>query len=123
MNARALRDGEHEYWEGTIEDITNHRRAEEAERRAETLRAVAQLANAAAHEINNPLAVIVGRLELLRRDLTADQQVKLNPIVESSRQIAKIITHMGRLTRLETLDDLPASMMLDLRRSSESPTK
>ena len=123
MNARALRDGAHDYWEGTIEDITDQRRADDAERRAETLRAVAQLANAAAHEINNPLAVIVGRLELLRRDLTPEQQVKLNPIVESSRQIAKIITHMGRLTRLETLDDLPASPMLDLRRSSESPTK
>ena len=123
MNARALRDGDREYWEGTIEDITNQRRAVEAERRAETLRAVAQLANAAAHEINNPLAVIVGRLELLRRDLTPEQQAKLNPIVESSRQIAKIITHMGRMTRLETLDDLPVSPMLDLRRSSEPTSK
>ena len=70
LNARLVRDGEHEYWEGTLEDITSQRRADEAERRAETLRAVAQLANAAAHEINNPLAVIVGRLELLRRDPT-----------------------------------------------------
>jgi PAS domain S-box-containing protein len=121
MNTRALRDGAREYWEGTIEDITNQRRADEAERRAETLRAVAQLANAAAHEINNPLAVIVGRLELLRRDLPPEQQGKLAPIVEASKQIARIITHMGRLTRLETLDDLPASPMLDLRRSAESP--
>jgi PAS domain S-box-containing protein len=121
MNVRALRDGDHEYWEGTIEDITNHRRAEEAERRAETLRAVAQLANAAAHEINNPLSVIVGRLELLRRDLTPEQQGRLAQVVDASRQIAQIIAHMGRLTRLETLDDLPASPMLDLRRSSETP--
>ena len=121
VNARALRDGDHEYWEGTIEDITNHRRAEEAERRAETLRAVAQLANAAAHEINNPLSVIVGRLELLRRDLTPEQQGRLAQVVDASRQIAKIIAHMGRLTRLETLDDLPASPMLDLQRSSETP--
>ncbi len=121
MNARALRDGDHEYLEGTIEDITNHRRAEEAERRAETLRAVAQLANAAAHEINNPLSVIVGRLELLRRDLTPEQQGRLAQVVDASRQIAKIIAHMGRLTRLETLDDLPASPMLDLQRSSETP--
>ena len=121
MNDRAVRDGAREYWEGTIEDITNQRRADEAERRAETLRAVTQLANAAAHEINNPLAVILGRLELLRRDLTPDQQAKLGPIVESSRQIARIVTHMGRLTRLETLDDLPASPMLDLRRSSDAP--
>jgi signal transduction histidine kinase len=122
MNTRALRDGPREYWEGTIEDITDQRRADEAERRAETLRAVAQLANAAAHEINNPLAVIVGRLELLRRDLPPEQQGKLAPIVDASKQIARIITHMGRLTRLETLNDLPASPMLDLRRSAESPS-
>ena len=123
LNARLVRAGEHEYWEGTVEDITSQRRADEAERRAETLRAVAQLANAAAHEINNPLAVIVGRLELLRRDLNTDQRGRLAPIVEASKQIAKIITHMGRLTRLETLDDLPASPMLDLRRSAEQLTK
>src|SRR5437660_498113 len=123
MNARALRDGDHEYLEGRIGDITDHRRAEEAERRAETLRAVAQLANAAAHEINNPLSVIVGRLELLRRDLTPEQQGRLAQVVDASRQIAKIIAHMGRLTRLETLDDLPASPMLDLRRSSPSSSE
>jgi PAS domain S-box-containing protein len=123
LNARLVGAGEHEYWEGTVEDITSQRRADEAERRAETLRAVAQLANAAAHEINNPLAVIVGRLELLRRDLNTDQRGRLAPIVEASKQIAKIITHMGRLTRLETLDDLPASPMLDLRRSAEQLTK
>ena len=85
------------------------------------MRAVAKLANATAHEINNPLAVIVGRLELLRRDLPADLPGKLVPIVDASKQIAEIIMHMGRLTRLETLDDLPASPMLDLRRSSDSP--
>jgi PAS domain S-box-containing protein len=119
VNARVVHDGEHETWEGTIEDITDQRRADDAERRADTLRAVAQLANAAAHEINNPLAVIVGRLELLRRDLTIDQRGRLVPIVEASKQIARIITHMGRLTRLETQDDLSVSPMLDLRRSSE----
>jgi len=119
VNARVVQDGEEEYWEGTIEDITDQRRADDAERRADTLRAVAQLANAAAHEINNPLAVIVGRLELLRRDLTIDQRSRLVPIVEASKQIARIITHMGRMTRLETQDDLSVSPMLDLRRSSE----
>jgi len=123
MNARALRDGANEYWEGTIEDITNHLRVEEAERRAETLRAVAKLANAAAHEINNPLSVIVGRLELLRRDLPPEQQGRVAQVVEASRQIAKIIAHMGKLTRLETLDDLPASPMLDLQRSAETPKR
>src|SRR4030095_617164 len=114
--ARVLRDGEREFWEGTIEDVTNQRRADEAERRAETLRAVAQLANAQAHEITTPLAVIAARLELLRRDLPADLQGKLVPIVDASKQIAEIITHMGRLTRLEGLDDLAASPLLAPRR-------
>jgi hypothetical protein len=53
--------------------------------------------------------------------MPADLHGKLVPIVDASKQIAEIITHMGRLTRLETLDDLPASPMLDLRRSSDSP--
>jgi signal transduction histidine kinase len=97
------------------------RRSDDAEREAAALRSVTHLANAAAHEINNPLSVIVGRLELLRRDLTPEQQGRLAQVVDASRQIAKIIAHMGRLTRLETLDDLPASPMLDLQRSSETP--
>src|SRR5207302_583604 len=33
MNDRALRDGDNEYWEGTIADINNHSRAVEAYRR------------------------------------------------------------------------------------------
>ena len=70
LNARSVCDGDREYWEGAVEDIT-------------------------------------------------DQRGRLVPIVEASKQIARIITHMGRLTRLEPLDDLPASPMLDLRRSSE----
>ena len=45
---------------------------EAVEREAETLRAVARLANVAAHEINNPLAVIIGYLTLLEQRLAAD---------------------------------------------------
>jgi signal transduction histidine kinase len=121
MNARALRDGGEEYWEGVIEDITDQRRVEEAERRAETLRAVAELANAAAHEINNPLAVITGRLELIRRHVDPAHHSRLDQALEASRRIADIIAHMGRITRVETQSDSKVSPILDLRRSSEPP--
>jgi signal transduction histidine kinase len=119
MNARAVREGGEEYWEGMIEDITDQRRVEEAERRAETLRVVAELANAAAHEINNPLAVITGRLELIRRHVDPTQHSRLDQALEASRRIADIIAHMGRLTGVETHSDSKVSPMLDLRRASD----
>jgi len=118
LRSRVMRDGEQEYWEGVLEDITDRRRAEEAERRAEALRAVAPLASAAAHEINNPLGVISGRLELVRLDLRdPDKQARFEPALLACRRIADIVAHMGRITRLETLDSVPP--MLDLRASGD----
>jgi len=121
MNARAVRDGDEEYWEGVIEDITGQQRAEDAERHSDTLRAVAELANAAAHEINNPLSVITARLELIRRHVDPAQHPRLDQAVEAAKRIAEIIAHMGRITRMETHPGSAVSPMLDLRRSSAPP--
>lgn len=117
MNARAVRDGDEEYWE----DITGQQRAEDAERRSDTPRAGAALANAAAHEINNPLSVITGRLELIRQHLDPAQHARLDQALEASKRIADIIAHMGHITRMETHADSAVSPMLDLRRSSAPP--
>jgi PAS domain S-box-containing protein len=119
LRSRAVQDSGRQYWEGALEDISAQRRAEDAERRAEALRAVAQLANAAAHEINNPLAVISGRLELIRRHVTApDQQARFDQALDACKRIAQIIADMGRLTRLEAAPGPAVSPMLDLRASS-----
>jgi GAF domain-containing protein len=91
----------------------------EAERRAEALRAATSLANAAAHEINNPLAVIVGNLELMTRDGYGDAR-RLERVLAAAKRIADIVRRMSRITRLaniETSGQLPP--MLDLRRSSD----
>jgi PAS domain S-box-containing protein len=108
--------------EGVTEDVTDKRRLEEVERQAEALRYVAHLANAAAHEINNPLSVITARLEMLRRRTTDDgDAAKLDGALESVRRIADIIAHMGRITRLEVHGGTPnIPPMLDIRRSSPS---
>jgi len=45
-------------------DVTEKKRADAALREAATLRSVASLAVAAAHEINNPLTVVSGELQL-----------------------------------------------------------
>jgi PAS domain S-box-containing protein len=123
-SARIVRDaaGAPLYYEGIQEDITERKRAEEAERQAAALRSVAQLANAAAHEINNPLLVITGRLELLARRFHDDDGMRtgLEQAVAAGRRITEIIARMGRITRLEIVQQSPGlAPILDLRRSGE----
>jgi PAS domain S-box-containing protein len=121
MQVRASLEGGQTIYEGVLEDITDRRRAEAAERQAEALRYVAHLANAAAHEINNPLAVITGRLELVRRRLAGndDMVARMDAALEAARRIAEIIAHMGRITRLEVHGETSSvPPMLDIRGSS-----
>jgi PAS domain S-box-containing protein len=104
-----------------LRDITERRRSEDAERRSEALRSVTRLANAAAHEINNPLAVIMVDLDLL------SQQVQSNPVAlarierarEAVKRVEEIVNRMTRITRLEVMSqpaDLPE--ILDLFKST-----
>jgi PAS domain S-box-containing protein len=114
-------DGTFEGVLALVTDITDRKRAERAEQRAETLRSVASLANAAAHEINNPLTVIVGTLQLLDRNTGLDglSHVRIQRALLAARDIHAILGRMSRITRLEESgqsSDLP--IMLDLHRSS-----
>ncbi len=92
-------------------------------RRAETesasLRAVTQLANAAAHEINNPLSVITGQLHFLAKDPQVPA-ARVVAIEEAALRIREIVLQMLHLTKVEIVRqhrDLPE--MLDLNRSSD----
>ncbi|PYM48732.1 MAG: hypothetical protein DME14_10730 [Candidatus Rokuibacteriota bacterium] len=96
--------------------------AETAQREAADLRAVALLASAAAHEINNPLTVVVGSLELLARHLGSDQQERrwLDRANAAAQRIRDIVARMTRITRIERTDARPGlPPMLDLRKSSD----
>jgi DNA-binding response OmpR family regulator len=98
-------------------------RIHRAERESASLRAVTQLANAAAHEINNPLSVITGQLHFLARD-PAVPAARVAQIEEAALRIREIVLQMLHLTRLELAKqyrDQPE--MLDLDRSSrETPS-
>ena len=67
-------------------------------------------------------------LSLWRNQLTALPDflwdlTSLRVLNVSENKLSSLSEKIGRLTRLETLDDLPASPMLDLRRSSEPTNK
>jgi PAS domain S-box-containing protein len=101
-------------------DITHRKRIEAAMRERDTLRSVASLAAGAAHEINNPLAVVVGQVQLLADELVGAARQRIPEILEATDRIRAIVARMRHVTRVELLEETPGlPAMLDLRRSSE----
>lgn len=105
-----------------IRDAAEREALERARREVGELRAVTMLASAAAHEINNPLTVVVGSLELLRRRIPAGEteQGWMDRALAATGRIHEIIARMGRITKLEaapTHAGVPE--MLDVHRSSK----
>jgi PAS domain S-box-containing protein len=104
-------------------DITHRKEIEAATRERDVLRSVASLAAGAAHEINNPLAVVMGQLHLLTAEVDLAGRRRLPEILDAAERIRAIVAHMRHLTRIEMMEgcpDLPP--MLDLRRSSAPAT-
>ena len=83
------------------------------------LRSVASLAVAAAHEINNPLTVVSGELQLLAREAGARWRARIASMLEALERIREVVARMNQITRLEPAErqqHLPE--MLDLGKSS-----
>ena len=85
------------------------------------LSAVTRLANAAAHEINNPLAIIMGHLELLARKIPPGERFRVDTARAAGERIADIVKSLTRITRLKNLEGQSSNLppALDLRGSSE----
>jgi PAS domain S-box-containing protein len=120
-NVRYEEPGRPPYVLGHAQDITELKRAEHLARQAEALRSVAQLANAAAHEINNPLTVVAGHLDIMKGQSSGNPSTvrRIEKATEAVDRIRAIVESMGRITRLERLDSGPhLPPQLDLRRSA-----
>jgi two-component system, sensor histidine kinase len=104
-------------FETTLIDITEQKAADE-------LRSVARLANAAAHEINNPLTMVLGRLAMLRDDpsLPAEVRARAAEIHAAAERIHTIVVDMNHLTRVQLYEHVGRGLpeMIDIRRSAEA---
>jgi PAS domain S-box-containing protein len=108
---------------GVIKDMTTREAAEAARREASELRAIASLARGVAHEINNPLMVILGQLELLGLDLAPAGKVaeRIQRAVAAAENIRAITARMTGIIRVHTAPmDEHLAPFLDLGRSSEA---
>ncbi len=73
---------------GIARDITEQKEERERAARADKLRALGQLASGVAHDFNNSLAAILGRAQLLRRQLRDDALVRNLEIIQTAAEDA-----------------------------------
>lgn len=103
-------------------DDVSHEVALEGEiRRAEQLTAIAQTAAAVNHEINNPLATVLGNAELLLRHCTDDSATtvkRLTRIAEAATRIAQVTQKLAHVTDPVMTEWAPGRTMLDIHRSA-----
>lgn len=102
-------------------DVVESHAAEAARREAAELRAVTLLARAAAHEINNPLTIVVGGLGLAAKRIAADSE-EGQWIARASEGAGRIKDIVARMNNITQVAETPAQgylpPMLDLRKSS-----
>jgi signal transduction histidine kinase len=86
---------------------------------------IAELAGAAAHELNQPLTSVMGYAELLKRKLQPDapSYAAAEVIMNEAVRMAEIVRKIGKITRYETKSYVGAAKILDLDRASEDPSR
>ncbi len=112
---------------GIFTDIRDKLRMEERLSRAQDeLRArekqsiVAELAGAAAHELNQPLTSVIGYAELLRRNLEKETPMfnAAGVIISEAERMAEIVRKVGKITKYETKSYVGGAKILDLEKAS-----
>jgi PAS domain S-box-containing protein len=95
--------------------------AQEELRNREKQAIVAELAGAAAHELNQPLTSVIGYAELLRRNLQTNKQLynAATVILGESERMAEIVRKIGKITKYETKSYVGGAKILDLEEASE----
>jgi len=105
-------------------DAAERLAGEEARREAVSLRSMNLLAQAAAHEINNPLAIIMGYTKMLEDRLPpgTEESSWTRTCRSAAGRIRDAVARLGRIVRIESTHptgDVPA--ILDTERSAAKP--
>jgi signal transduction histidine kinase/ActR/RegA family two-component response regulator len=94
-----------------LTDVTEARRIQEYLAQAEKLSSLGQLISGIAHELNNPLATVLGYSQLVR-GWTDDEKLgkRLETIHEEARRCQRIVQNLLRFTRHRAPERIPLSL-------------
>ncbi|MCI0547223.1 MAG: hypothetical protein L0027_08060, partial [Candidatus Rokubacteria bacterium] len=104
-------------------DAADRLAGEEARREAASLRSMNLLAQAAAHEINNPLAIIMGYSQMLEDRLAAESEEGqwARTCRKAAVRIRDAVARLSRIVRIESTEPAGAvPPILDTERSAET---
>src|SRR5271163_2841042 len=95
-------------------EITTRKKMEQQLRQAEKLSALGQLVAGVAHELNNPLAVVMGYSQLSVKNKSLDEKVRkdLQKVLHESERAAKIVRNLLTFARPRE----PHMTMVDINR-------
>ena len=96
--------------------------AQEQIRNQERQAIIAELAGAAAHELNQPLTSVMGYAELLKRRLVNDAASSnaADVIFNEAERMAEIVRKIGKITKYETKSYVGRARILDLDLATET---
>jgi PAS domain S-box-containing protein len=87
-------------FEGIVDDITERQRRDELLRRTERMASIGTTLAGVAHELNNPLAAIIGFAQLLlRRPLAPDDRSALDAINHEALRSANVVRNLLAMVR------------------------
>ncbi|HEX3157057.1 MAG TPA: PAS domain S-box protein, partial [Gemmatimonadaceae bacterium] len=102
LSARLVRDADGAllYCEGMAENVTERQRREALLRRNERMASLGQMLAGVAHELNNPLAAVIGFAQLLRRGAMAEEDRQaVETIDHEAQRAAQIVRDLLSFAR------------------------
>ena len=115
------RNGNQAAYQAVARDISERKRLQDQLLHAEKLSSIGELVSGVAHELNNPLAVVLGCSELISRaiDLPPHLKTKAKLIISGTNRCARIIENLIGFARKKELYTEYVNVLEILRKALE----
>jgi len=105
------------YFISVVEDISEHKKLEEQLFQAQKMEAIGQLAGGIAHDFNNLLTAVIGYGNLLKAEVTQDEQASsyVNQILRASERAAALTNELLTFSRKQIISPRPVNLNNTIR--------